>query len=82
MTTVKMNSQILTRTIFAGALMMFAATQLALADGPTAFRLVKLGNEIIRARRELVPKFSRSPGSRIAASPMMPRNCVSNISPA
>ncbi|HXI71003.1 MAG TPA: hypothetical protein VNN22_11675 [Verrucomicrobiae bacterium] len=43
----KMKFQILTRTIFAGALMMFAATQLALADGPTAFRLVKLGNDYV-----------------------------------
>src|SRR5258706_4180896 len=42
-----MNSQILTRTIFAGALMMYAATQLALADGPTSCRLVKLSNDYV-----------------------------------
>ncbi len=42
--------------------------------------LVKLGEEIIRRRRELVPNFRRSRDWRIAAFPTMPRNCASNIS--
>jgi len=44
--------------------------------------LVKLGEEIIRARRELIPKFS--PLARLAyrAFPMTRRNCASNTSRA
>jgi hypothetical protein len=43
----KMESKNLTRKIFAAAVMTFAATHLALAGGPTAFQLVKLGNDYV-----------------------------------
>jgi hypothetical protein len=47
MTTMKIESKNFTRKIFATAVMMFAATHLALADGPTAFELVKLGDPYV-----------------------------------
>jgi hypothetical protein len=47
MTTMKIKSKNFTRKIFATAVMTVAATHLALAGGPTAFELVKLGDPYV-----------------------------------